>query len=93
MSGTWMSLLGCWRTAPVMVAVAVMVAAISRAVLVMSPAASLPPGDRTKEFLLDLDSDTENVNKTPISNYKVSPTLLPSVSEFKNLLTILLSSS
>ena len=48
-----------------------MVAAISRALLVISPAASLPE-ERTKEFLLDLDSDTANVNKTTISNYKDS---------------------
>ena len=60
-SGTLTSLLGCWRTVPVIVAVAVMVAAISRALLVISPAGSLPE-ERTKEFLLDLDSDTANVN-------------------------------
>ena len=66
-----------------------MVAAMWRALLFRSPGASLPE-QRTKEFLLDLDSDTENVNKTPISNYKVSPTLLPSVSEFKNLLNNLI---
>ena len=65
MSGTVTSLLGCWRTVAVSVAVAVMVAAISRALLVISPAASLPE-ERTKEFLLDLDSDTANVNKTII---------------------------